>query len=180
MTLHISSTSSAGDFPGTRGIQPVVFQCEASLWEMLQSGTKPFDMRRFDLGDDRIRRLAHVAWTRDFFLGWVCEYVEKTVHFRNKATGQVLIFRFGGLEFARWAPGWCFLKLSGPVSSYRDPEQAPASAEAKPGKRAAQELQSALDLLDEALSNCKAAATAAQRMAGPESPVNGHGQPSIQ
>ncbi len=44
--------------------EPIVFKCADSMWQMMaEEGVtgipaKPFDMRRHDLGDDRIYRLS--------------------------------------------------------------------------------------------------------------------------
>ena len=114
--------------------EPIVFKCEESLWRLLESGEKPFDMRRWDLSDDRIYRLAWGHGGRAIRAGSVIESgrlryderldgawapVEKQVSFVNKADGRLLIFEYRGLEFAHWAPGWCFLilgrKLTGGV-----------------------------------------------------------------
>lgn len=116
---------------------PIVFKCEASLWDMLaEEGVtgipaKPFDMRRYDQTDDRIYRL---TWgkarkgvgmihadveqgrlarkprqvARDVTL-WEPEV--ESITFLNKATGATLTRRYLAMEFADWAPGWCFLLL---------------------------------------------------------------------
>ncbi|MDP2662692.1 MAG: hypothetical protein Q8R28_18390 [Dehalococcoidia bacterium] len=41
---------------------------------------------------------------------WVPEVNQ--VAFLNKQSGQILTFEYKGMEFASWAPGWCFLILS--------------------------------------------------------------------
>lgn len=85
----------------------IVFKCEDSLFQPLKDGTRTFDMRRWDMSDDRIYRL---AWGRRVGLsGWRPE--EREVTFVNKATGEELTLPFWGLEFAEWAPGWCFLRV---------------------------------------------------------------------
>ena len=106
----------------------IVFLSGASLWEMMaEVGTdgrpaKPFDMRRWDMADDRIYRL---SWGRvheypnpirvlrngagSFGKAWVPE--EKEVGFVNKADGRLLTYEYRGLEFTDWAPGWGFLIL---------------------------------------------------------------------
>ena len=111
---------------------PIVFKCEPSLWEMMAQvnpdgrSAKPFDMRRWDISDERICRLSwghihgnlvgpihiyaalerslnrrHQSWQPD----------ETEVRFQNKATGEVLTFEYLGVEFPDWAPGWGFLLL---------------------------------------------------------------------
>ena len=87
--------------------EPIIFKCEDSLWRMLASGSKPFDMRRWDLTDERIGRLA---------LGRLVESgswmpTEYSVSFQNKATGELLTFEYVGVEFAEWAPDWGFILL---------------------------------------------------------------------
>jgi hypothetical protein len=119
---------------------PIVFKCEASLWAMMAqvnpygSSARPFDMRRWDLADERIYRLAwgriidslgvpigKPVGRREPFLpalkrvlerrsqSWAPD--EKEVSFVNKATGELLTFEYLGVEFAPWAPGWGFLIL---------------------------------------------------------------------
>jgi len=80
---------------------------------MLADGSKPFDMRRWDLTDERISRLA---------LGRLVESgtwmpTEGTVSFQNKATGELLTFEYVGVEFTEWAPGWGFILLGIRVAS---------------------------------------------------------------
>ena len=119
---------------------PIIFNSEASLWEILAQvnpdgrSVKPFDMRRWDLADERIYRLAwgriidslgvpigEPVGRREPFLpalqrvltrrsqSWSPD--EKEVSFLNKATGELLTFEYLGVEFADWAPGWGFLLL---------------------------------------------------------------------
>jgi len=87
--------------------QPITFKTEESLWQMLADGTKTFDMRRWDLADDRIYRLAwgHVEGQE----AWIPN--ESSVSFLNKATGELLTFEYVGVEFTEWAPGWAFILL---------------------------------------------------------------------
>ena len=117
---------------------PIVFKCEDSLWQMLaEEGVtgipaKPFDMRRYDMADDRIYRL---AWGQARRTHGVVSYAPPTegrlqrepgqtladvtlwepevesIEFENKATGKILVRRYLGMEFTDWAPGWCFLVL---------------------------------------------------------------------
>ena len=117
----------------------IVFKSEPSLWAMLAEcnpdgrSAKPFDMRRWDMADDRIYRLAWGTYlNRPKILGpvlsppriyrfgeptWTPD--EKEVSFVNKATGELLTFEYLGVEFTEWAPGWGFLllgkRLSPPV-----------------------------------------------------------------
>ena len=99
--------------------EPIVFKTEDSLWQMMARGEKTWDARRYDMADDRIYRLAWgKPWGRKEsrarrdqypWEGWVPD--EKTVSFWNKATEETLTFRYLGMEFTPWAPGWCFLLL---------------------------------------------------------------------
>ena len=99
--------------------EPIVFRCDTDLWDMLARGEKTWDARRWDLADDRIYRLAwglttakHGRTARPGMErkhNWVPD--EHTVSFQNKATGEVLTFRYLGMEFTPWAPGWTFLLL---------------------------------------------------------------------
>ena len=93
----------------------ISFKCEDSLWQMLADGSKTFDMRRYDSTDERITRL---SWGRSQRVSqgrsiihdrWEPEV--QTVSFINKVTGKVLTFKYKGMEFISWAPGWCFLLL---------------------------------------------------------------------
>jgi len=135
----------------TKDTSPIVFKCEASFWEMMADGgvdlepddwgydmnrsIKPWDMRRFDLGDKRIFRLACGHWAGDGPYGqrgpdaqvsgpWPPELIRVTdrrkwgwvpdepmVSFENKETGAVICFEYHGMEFVDWAPGWCWLIL---------------------------------------------------------------------
>ena len=112
---------------------PIVFKSEASLWDMMAQlnpdgrSVKPFDMRRWDLADDRIYRLqSGTSGSRSYKQGlgyygptpvWTPD--EKQVSFVNKVTGELLTFEYLGVMFERWAPGWGFLllgkRLSPPV-----------------------------------------------------------------
>lgn len=99
--------------------EPVTFKCEDSLWQMLKEGKKTWDARFHDMSDDRIYRLSWGHWAKSGLPGNLSgrqpSYLpdETHVRFLNKLTGQVLEFRFGELEFADWAPGWCFIQLRG-------------------------------------------------------------------
>ncbi len=119
--------------------EPITFRCEASLWDMMvEEGVtgipaKPFDMRRYDRSDDRIERL---SWGKGKRMYGVISYAPPdedgrlrrkldqtarhvtvwepevaSIGFENKATGETLTRRYVGMEFADWAPGWCFLIL---------------------------------------------------------------------
>jgi len=112
---------------------PIVFKSEDSMWRMLEDGTKKFDVRRWDMADDRIYRLsfgqkmvpvpvpgvyidnAPVAQRKP----WVPE--EKSITFLNKATGETLTFEYRGVEFVDWAPSWCFLQLGERIELPRHP-----------------------------------------------------------
>jgi len=120
---------------------PVVFKCEDSLWQMLaEEGVtgipaKPFDMRRYDTTDDRIYRLLWMTWAGEE-AGEPDKHFEQAPHlarpktfykpdveavsFVNKETGQKLTRRYLGMEFSKWAPGWCFLVLGERVEAPED------------------------------------------------------------
>lgn len=108
----------------------VVFKTEASLWEMIAQvrdtgqSYKPFDMRRWDITDDRIYRLSlgrfdldprqgeAPVWITDsghLANNWIPD--EKEVGFVNKVTGALLVFEYRGVAFTEWAPGWGFIIL---------------------------------------------------------------------
>ncbi len=100
--------------------ESVVFKSEDSLWQMLRQGVKTWDARRFDISDERIRRLLLGHWEKDPPLGRrpLYEYNEPFVWFMNKLTGQTLQFRYRGFTTPGWATGWCFLQLGGLVATY--------------------------------------------------------------
>ena len=131
----------------------IVFKTEDSLWRMMAApanigvdtnprvtlspdpfgrdagpgpiSAKPFDMRRYDLVDDRIyklsfgrengypsRREQFKVAVDDEARGGRSRYLlpeVEEVGFLNKATGELAVFEYKGMEFAEWAPGWCFL-----------------------------------------------------------------------
>jgi hypothetical protein len=124
----------------------IVFKSEPALWDMLAevnpdgTSAKPFDMRRWDLTDDRIYRLSWGRYAtgdgshegprirapqapspslarllKKQWWDWVPD--EDKVSFVNKATGEVLTFLYLGVEFAPWAPGWGFLQLGKQIAS---------------------------------------------------------------
>lgn len=99
---------------------PIVFKCEDSLWQMLADGSKTWDMRLWDLDDERISRLAwgHLK-DQD---RW--EPAEQWVSFQSKTTDEILTFKYDGVEFTDWAPGWGFILLG---------EQAGVAAEEEAG-----------------------------------------------
>lgn len=111
---------------------PIIFRCEASLWEMLADvglngrSAKPFDMRRWDMSDDRMYRLSWLErdesqqqidpemYNTTVYVplqaGWTWQ--EKEIWFVNKAEPEKdLCFEYRGVEFPNWAPGWGFLIL---------------------------------------------------------------------
>lgn len=107
---------------------PVVFKSEDSLWQMLAKGVKTWDARLNDINDERILRLSKGHWEKNPMPGRQPHYLpdEEFVCFLNKLSGQTLQFRFRGLIYARWAPGWCFIELSGLVGTYdKDGERIP-------------------------------------------------------
>ncbi len=88
-------------------IPAVVFKTEDSLWQMVVSGEKNFDFRRYNLADDRIYRLSFFEKRP----GGGHEPVNKSVSFLNKATGEVATLEYCSMEFMSWAPNWCCLVL---------------------------------------------------------------------
>lgn len=127
--------------------EPQCFKCEDSLWQMLADGTKTWDARRYDMSDDRIYRLSRGQWKKDP-TRWLL--VEQLVCFQNKATGEVLTFRFSGLEFAPWAPGWCFIILGGLVVRPASTTQETLAQPAKVSKQHVPKPESALLTIGEA------------------------------
>lgn len=119
--------------------EPIVFKSEDSMWQMMaEEGVtgipaKPFDMRRWDLTDDRIYRLTAFKWKEDvdgvparrippvhFIAESTVQAVSRyedavpevpSVTFLNKATGESLTRKYVGMEFTPWAPGFVFLLL---------------------------------------------------------------------
>ena len=93
-------------------VMPPVFKCEDSMWQMLADGTRTFDMRRWDMADERCLRLSvfHTHDDQGILLPRRLWEVSE-VSFLNKATGQVLTFKYLGLDFAAWARGWGFILL---------------------------------------------------------------------
>ena len=100
--------------------ESVVFKSEDSFWQMLAKGIKTWDGRFNDVTDERILRLTRGHWEKNPYPGRMPSYLpdEDFVCFENKLTDQVLQFRFRGLIFTRFAPGWCFLELGGLVATY--------------------------------------------------------------
>lgn len=102
----------------------IVFKCEDSMWQMFDGGQKQFDFRRWDLSDERIHHLAGGHW-EDAGMKGAMPWWEPDValiSFENKATGQVVTFRYRGMEFTPWAPGWVFLILGGIVRRSPPPD----------------------------------------------------------
>lgn len=94
------------------------FKTEHSLFEMLKDGSKPWDMRRWSLMDDRCYNLSWkrpkspTAWRRSEpgipeSYEWECP----SVIFTDKETGGELMFQYRGVEFVPFAPGWGFILL---------------------------------------------------------------------
>ncbi len=115
----------------------IVFKCEPAMWAMMNEEgvtgipAKPFDMRRHDMADGRIYRL---AWGKarkgvgvlhaDVVQGRLAREPRQTprdvtlwepevqsITFLNKATDETVTRRYLGMEFTDWAPGFCFLLL---------------------------------------------------------------------
>ncbi len=100
--------------------EPVVFESEDSLWQMMAKGMKTWDARLYDVTDERILRLIKGHWEKNTHaLGLPSRYLpdEIFVCFLNKLTDQTLQFRFRGLTQVRFAPGWCFIELGGLVAT---------------------------------------------------------------
>ena len=87
----------------------IIFKSEDSMWQMVASGEKTWDARRWDIEDPRIFRLCKGQWPYPIISTW--QFDEPHVCFVNKVTGEILKMRFEGLNFVDFAPGWCFLKL---------------------------------------------------------------------
>lgn len=104
---------------------PIVFKTEDSLWQMMATGQKQWDARRFDVHhDERIYRLCLSDWEGTAEeLGrlpfWCPE--ESEIHFKNVKTGEVLVFSYRGFHFLSWAPGWVFFDLGGIIRRYGAP-----------------------------------------------------------
>jgi len=94
---------------------PIIFKCEATLWDYMAQlnpdgrSVKPFDMRWWDMADERISRLSRGGPVGNS--NGPPTYHEEEVSFINKKTAETLIFEYEGVKFARWAPGWGFLIL---------------------------------------------------------------------
>lgn len=83
-----------------------IFKCEDSLWQMLKSGERKFDMRRDDKTDARIRDLD------SFYVADGRLVIDvPVITFLNKATGESATFKYITVRRPEWAPGWCFLIL---------------------------------------------------------------------
>ena len=112
----------------------IIFKTEDSIWQCLADGTKTWDYRRYDMSDDRIYRLSRGSFEKNpppgRQLAWSPDV--SFVSFLNKATGEVLKFRYRGIEFVPWAPGWCFLQLGGLVRGVNHDEGA-AGQKQNPG-----------------------------------------------
>ncbi len=100
--------------------EPVTFKTEDSMWQLMAEGKKTWDARLFDIDDERFHRLLRGRWEIDPVIGRQPYYLPKEtlVRFLNKATEELLQFRFRGLQFVEWAPGWCFIQLGGLVCRY--------------------------------------------------------------
>jgi hypothetical protein len=96
----------------------ILFRSEDSMWQLLKDGRRTWDARLHDISDDRIYRLSWGQWEASPPPGRKPTYnpVEPFVSFLNKDTGEILKFRFAGLEFVPWAPGWCFIQLGGLIA----------------------------------------------------------------
>lgn len=83
----------------------IIFKCEHSMFRMLIEG-KPFDVRRWDLADDRCYRM---SW------GPRGNPDVHEISFADKETGEVAKFEYLGVEFTAWSPGWGFIRLGARV-----------------------------------------------------------------
>ena len=84
------------------------FNCEHAMFLSLQDGSRRFDLRLWDVADERLYRLAwfNVPATAQARVPEV-----ETVSFADKETGELLTFAFRGLTFTPWAKGWVFILL---------------------------------------------------------------------
>lgn len=100
--------------------EPVSFKTEDSLWEMLRKGIKTWDARMVDLKDERFQRLYAGHYEKNSEQGRrpFYRYNEEFICYENKLTGQILEFRYRGLTFPGWAPGWVFFQLGGLVATF--------------------------------------------------------------
>ena len=95
-------------------LPPPLFKCEHSLLQMMLDGKKTFDLRIYDMRDQRIARLHQGRYIKSYqgyktHDAW--QPIEPYVDFLDKATGEVVRFVFRGMKFTPLAPGWCFLLL---------------------------------------------------------------------
>ncbi len=100
--------------------EPIIFKCEDSLWQMMASGKKKFDMRRLDIED-----ILSLSQYGDDISSWTSvprgerptyTPTESFVSFQNKQTAELLTFHFRGFESPPWAPGWLFIILGDLIS----------------------------------------------------------------
>ena len=101
--------------------EPIEFKVEHSLFLSLEDGTRSFDMRWWDIADDRIYAM---SWSRPLepvntafpdlqAKVWEAEHIS----FRDKETDEVLTFFYKGVEFPEWAPAWGFIQLGERVNA---------------------------------------------------------------
>ena len=106
---------------------PPLFRSEHSLWELLASGKRTFDMRLWDLADERIQRLAMGSLAGRVLVlkappegsaqvSDLWRPNEKQVAFVDKVTGEVGVWNYMAVRFEAWAPGWGFMLLGKRVS----------------------------------------------------------------
>ena len=88
------------------------FKVDHSLLQSLQDGSRQFDMRRWDITDERLYRL---AWLNDPVTAQARPAEVETVSFVDKETGDVLTLEYKGMVFTPWAAGWVFILLGRPV-----------------------------------------------------------------
>lgn len=105
---------------GELNTDPIIFKCEDSLWRMLEDGSKTFEMRRYDLDDERILRLALRVQVYDGVRIVGNEPREHAISFLNKTDGHILTFEYKGMKKTEWAQGWCFLLLGKQMPSRQE------------------------------------------------------------
>ena len=82
------------------------FKCAHAMFLSLRGGSRQFDLRRWDITDERIYQL---AWhTMDATIQARVPAVD-TVSFADQETGELITLEYKGVTFTPWAPGWVFI-----------------------------------------------------------------------
>jgi len=92
---------------GPRDMRHIGFKSEPWFFDQLLAGRKTWDARIDDMADDRIYAL-HFSHTRN---AESQQDVESITFANTFDHSWQITFRFDRLEYAHWAPGWCFLIL---------------------------------------------------------------------